>query len=341
VIDSEETYTDAARAALPHYGFGPRATLTLLSLSENGTYLAEERGRRAILRVHRSGYHDRAAIESELTWMERVSADCGVSTPRLIPAVDGRRVVTVLSEGRTRHVDAVSVIDGHTGEDAGSEVRLAELGRISAQLHRHAEQWHPPAGFTRFRWDFAHSLGASARWGDWRDGPGVRADDHALLERSVRVLADALEAYGTTPDRFGLIHADLRMSNIMVSPGGEITVIDFDDCGYGWLMSDLSSVVSWHEHEEEKTHRAITDWLSGYLPHRPLSDDDLSMIPAFVMMRRLMLTAWLGTHPDSPPARAVGTSYARGTVDLAHRFLADPTWLRFTSRDLTPSALSA
>ncbi|MDQ1128346.1 phosphotransferase enzyme family protein [Microbacterium sp. SORGH_AS_0888] len=334
MIGSEDEYTRFARAALDRYGFGAHAQLTLLSLSENGTFLARDQDGAAILRVHRPGYHDRRAIESELTWMERVREDCGIATPHLVPAADGSRVVTVVLDDQVRHVDAVTVVAGRTGEEAVGGVPLAELGRISAHLHRHAESWRPPEGFTRFRWDFAHCLGDAPRWGRWQDAPGIRGRDHGILATAVDTLRAALEEYGTSPARFGLVHADLRMSNVMVGTSGEITVIDFDDCGYGWLLSDLSSIVSWREHEHDEAHAAITQWLRGYLPHRELTDEDLAMIPAFVMMRRLMLTAWLGTHPDSPPARRLGGSYARGTVDLADRYLRDRRWLRYTLSDL-------
>lgn len=330
---SEDDYTAFARAALSSYGFGDDAALALLSLSENGTYLASDSRQRLILRVHRPGYHDRRAIESELQWMERVREDCGIATPVVIPSVDGSRVVSIEHGGRTREVDAVSVVEGDTGEDTAHPVPYAELGRISAVLHAHSCEWQPPEGFRRFRWDFPSCLGEAARWGQWADAPGVALADHTVLRTATEAIERALEAYGSGPDRFGLIHADLRMSNIMVGPDGAVTVIDFDDCGYGWHLSDLSSVISWEEHQD-RSHGAVLSWLRGYLPHRDLSEDDLAMIPTFVMMRRLMLTAWLGSHPESPPAQAFGTSYARGTVALAARYLDDADWYRYALADL-------
>ena len=58
-----------ARAALTQYGIGPDATLSLLNISENATYQVDDpaSGKRTVLRIHRPGYHSRAAIESELT----------------------------------------------------------------------------------------------------------------------------------------------------------------------------------------------------------------------------------------------------------------------------------
>ena len=44
-----------------------------------------------------------------------------------------------------------------------------------------------------------------------------------------------------------MIHGDLRLANLLVD--GETTkVIDFDDCGFGWLMYDCATTVSFFEH---------------------------------------------------------------------------------------------
>jgi len=55
--------------AMVEYGVPPGATLTLLNVSENATFAVDDptTGRRTVLRIHRHGYHDQRAIESELT----------------------------------------------------------------------------------------------------------------------------------------------------------------------------------------------------------------------------------------------------------------------------------
>lgn len=339
--ETADDYAAFALAALPSYGFSQRARVRLLSLSENGTFMVEEPDnagqpeRLLVLRVHRPGYHTKSAIESELSWMAEVREHCGIPTPELVPSIDGERVVLARVGDRTRCVDAVSVIEGETGEDSAIPVPFEELGRISASMHRFDEQWRAPRGFERFCWGFEETLGQSARWGDWRRGPGVLDADRPALEAAQERIRRALKAYGTGRGRFGLIHADLRLANVMVGPTGAITVIDFDDCGWGWYLHDLGSVVSWLEHEPEAT-RIASRWLVGYLERRALEPADLAMVPTFVMLRRMMLTAWLGTHPLSPPAQQFGDEYGRGTGQLAERFLDDPDW--FAAHELLPAA---
>ena len=51
------------------------------------------------------------------------------------------------------------------------------------------------------------------------------------------------------------------------------------------------------------------------------------MIPTFVMMRRIMLTAWIASHFDADAAIGVGADFAPNTARLAQRYLDDRTWL--------------
>ncbi|MEQ6899998.1 phosphotransferase [Nocardioides sp. YIM 152588] len=330
---TEAVATAAARRALAHYDIGEPAELRLISLSENGTYLVRHGSAGAapgtlVLRVHRPGYQTRTSIHSELAWMDRLREDAGITTPEVVPTASGDRVVD-LGEGESaRFVVAFTLVDGVTGEEAADRLSMTELGRITAGMHRHVASWTAPEEFDRFSWDVEECLGTAARWGTYADGPGVAPADLPALGAAAARVRERLAAYGRAADRYGLIHADLRLANLMIDPASALTVIDFDDCGYGWFVYDLAAAISWLEHEPD-TAAAVAAWLDGYQQVRPLSAEDLAMIPTFVMLRRLMLTAWLGTHPDSPPAQEWGVEYGAGTVDLARAYLDDPAWYRF------------
>ena len=92
-----------ARAALRRYDVHPDASVELLNVSENATFLVREPGAApSVLRVHRLGYHTEEEIASELAWMDALRAEAGVRTPRVLPATDGQRVVTITQTGRTQ-----------------------------------------------------------------------------------------------------------------------------------------------------------------------------------------------------------------------------------------------
>src|SRR6516164_6371415 len=92
--------TACARTALRLHGCHPGASVKLLSVSENATFLVSDPDAGpSVLRVHRLGYHTEQEITSELAWMDALRAEAGVRTPRVLPAADGQRVVTVAEPG--------------------------------------------------------------------------------------------------------------------------------------------------------------------------------------------------------------------------------------------------
>jgi Ser/Thr protein kinase RdoA (MazF antagonist) len=108
--------------------------------------------------------------------------------------------------------------------------------------------------------------------------------------------------------------------------GGALTVIDFDDCGFSWLLYDFASALSFIEHEAYAPDIAKS-WVAGYRTVRPLTGADLGHAAALSMIRRLTMLGWTTTHrADALPA-ALWDAQIPGTVAVAERYLASPTWL--------------
>lgn len=322
---------DVARLALGPYDIGADATLRLLNLSENATYLVEDGGTQSILRVHRQNYHRPHEIESELDWLQALQDDSDITVPTVLPARDGRRLVTVEGEetgGIPRHVVQFGMVAGAEPDESALTLDdFHTLGRITAALHDHSQRWERPAGFGRFSWDWEHSLGGNPRWGRWQDAEGVGASERQVLERAQALLHDRLHAYGTGPDVYGLIHADLRLANLLVDPessdcstSSKITVIDFDDCGFGWYFYDFGTAVSFIEHDPALPEWQDA-WVRGYRTRRDLPASDEDMLASFVLLRRLLLLAWMGTHSHSRESATKAISYAAGSCELAERYL--------------------
>jgi hypothetical protein len=204
-------------------------------------------------------------------------------------------------------------------EDGELAPHFRTLGGLAAKLHDHARAWQPPASFARRRWDFDTTVGDAAHWGSWRAGVGVGAAQRSLLERASQKLAE-LAAYGTDPERFGLVHADLRLANVLFD-GEKPFVIDFDDCGWSWFMFDLAACATFIE-DRPDLHELVGSWLDGYRALAPLGSEEEAIIPSLIMLRRLQVLAWIGSHAETELAREEGVDYTEGTCVLAERYLA-------------------
>ena len=313
---------DLASAALPLWDVPPDATARLINLSENATYIVESPdGFRSVLRIHRQDYHTWRGIECELAWMEALGTTGGVATPRPIAGHDGaliqQRGHGDLTPRRMVMFEFLQGCEPDPGDDLVLPFR--QLGAIAARTHLHSISWVKPAPFERLTWDDEAVFGSAPTWGDWRDAPGVDAAVAATLRSAEELVRRRLAEYGRSPERYGLIHADMRLANLLID-NNETRLIDFDDCGFGWFMYDFAAGISFMEdHPQVPALRAA--WAEGYRSVRPLGDEDEFEIDSFIFLRRMALLAWIGSHADTDLARSQAPHFASGTARLATDYL--------------------
>jgi Ser/Thr protein kinase RdoA (MazF antagonist) len=313
---------DGVRGLAPVWGNSAETNARLLTISENATFLLEDQkaGQKFVVRVHRPDYHTENEILSELAWIEALRRDGVVATPRPIAARDGS-LLQSFSDGKTRRY-AVA-FDFMSGKEPDAESDLVKwygtLGEINARLHVHSRSWVRPPRFERKTWDFDRIIGPGAYWGDWRNALGLTSGGKAVLERLHSLLEKQTGAYGYGPDRFGLVHCDMRAANLLVD-ADRLGVIDFDDCGLSWFAYDFAAAISFIEHEPH-VPELMAAWLAGYRRTAPFEQEHEAALPMFIMLRRLQLTAWIASHAETPTAQSMGTAYTDGTLALAERYL--------------------
>ena len=315
---------DIAQAATSVYNLPTPLALKLINLSENATYeVTAADGRQWALRVHRQGYHTKAAIQSELAWMMALRNAGVVTTPKPVAGRDGEIIQSVKHPmlDETRHIvltEWESGVEPSIADDLKGPFEV--LGECAARMHLLARSWKRPDFFQRFTWDFESSLGDEApHWGRWRNGVGVDAHKQQLFQRTVSVIGQRLQDYGKSAERFGLVHGDLRLANLLIDHS-DVKVIDFDDCGFSWFMYDAATPVSFYEHEPQVPD-LIEAWKTGYRKISILTKSDEAEIPTFVMLRRLLLVAWIGSHSETDLAKSMGIAYTEGTAGLCENYL--------------------
>ncbi len=311
------------RSALPNWGMPETADVRLLTISENATYLVNGGGQGTLIcRVHRPGYHSRNEILSELAWINALRADEVVPTPRPVPGVDGSLLQSFSDGTAERFAVFFEHVQGaEPNTDSDLPHWFHHLGALTARLHAHSRRFVPPSPFIRKKWTFDTIIGPNAYWGDWRAASGIDAEGRAILERTATRLQHETAAFGEAPERFGLVHCDMRAANLLVD-GDTMSVIDFDDCGFSWYGYDFAASVSFIELDPILPELRAA-WIEGYLSTAPLDPATEAALPMFVMLRRMQLTAWLASHAETPTAEEIGPGFAQGTVALAEAWLSE------------------
>ena len=332
-----------AASAVKAWGLKP-VSLHRVACRENAVYAVQEEGRRLALRIHRYGYHDRASLESEVAWMQALS-EAGVATPPVVCTPRGEAIAEVTSDTvSVPHLcDVLEWVGGRPLGAAENPAALGHgalkdmyrtVGQIAGRIHCHSTTWRSPAGFLRPHWDREGCLGRRALWGPWFDLAVLQDEERRVLNDAVAILDRTLARYGRGNEVYGLVHADLVPDNLL-EHDARVVAIDFDDSGYGWYLFELATAVFWYlgsEHYEQ----ALEGYVAGYRTVRPLSDEELQLLPQFLLKRALVYMGWMQTRRTQHTARRMTGRIRELSRALAEQVLAGNTEYRSIPLQLSP-----
>ena len=94
----------------------------------------------------------------------------------------------------------------------------------------------------------------------------------------------------------------------------------FDDCGFSWYLYDFAAGISFME-SDPRIPELKQAWLEGYLKVKVLETVDFDEIDTLVMLRRLVLLAWIGSHSEAPEPKALANGFAKTTAELGEKYL--------------------
>lgn len=248
---NDNTFTHLATVALRSYGLH-HAQLMRLGGSDNINFRVDVDATSYVLHLHTSPRHNRAALASELAWLHSLHTDTSLVLPQPVANLHDQFVTGVAVDGTTETLcTLMSWIEGQLAptSDALMATQLAHVGALMAHLHRHAQQFEVPAGFTRHTFDAAHfwallevlHAALSTTDLDQRDLHTFKTTaDHLIVQANIGE---------RTPDTFGMIHADFHSGNYVLH-NDEVRLIDFDRCGFGWYLYDLAlALMELREHQ--------------------------------------------------------------------------------------------
>lgn len=278
---------------------------------------------RYVIRIHRPGSQDESTIRSELLWLLALRHDAGLVVPEPVTARDGSLVTLASTAGvpEARHCVVFRWVDGRflrSPARLGTN-ELERVGVFMAHLHRHAEQFVPPPGFFRKRWDYegirSDVLGTDLEQ-SWAH---LTREQRAVLDETGERVQQAMRTLGEGPEVFGLIHADFYERNYLFS-GNDIHAIDFDGCGWGYYLFDMGVTFSTLLARED--YSALRQaFLQGYRQVRPFAAHHEALIEIFVAARLMGHVLWLSAHLDEPAYGARASRRIAYEVGELQKFL--------------------
>jgi Ser/Thr protein kinase RdoA (MazF antagonist) len=333
--DGDARWESFAQSALGGYDLPGPLSLRPLAFGLNATFEVRAGAARYVLRVHRAGYRTPTQIRSELEFVRAVGAELrgDPALPMPVPGRHGELVVAAEHQGERRSCDLLTWVDGRVlvpGDGLGvGGVRA--LGRALGRLHNAAATFRPPAGFEAPVWDADAMFDAAAS--PFRPALGIEdvlaPKDRGLFDEiadRTRVVFDAL---GRGTDAFGVTHIDFILGNCFLRrgrAGWNVSVFDFDDCGWGYFLYDLcpllgnlagypGAIIG-----NPAYPRLRDEFLTGYRSARQLPVEWEKHLPLLIAARHAnhcLLTA----RPDVSPTPADDAAWRMG---MARRCLELP-----------------
>ena len=274
---------------------------------------------KAALRLHRPGYKDLTEIKSEMWWTKAL-AKKGFPVPCPIESHKGEDVIQVSSDlvaTMIEWVEGAPIGDAKIPIKGSGKKIYFELGMLLADLHNLTEDLSFPDWFKRPLWDIDGLLGETPNWGRFWESSGLTAEEKYIFQLTRNKAKLVLEKYKFDGAETLLLHGDAIRENVFHGTNG-LTLIDFDDCGYGFPIYDLATATI--QSIEDKHYQNRCDAiLNGYGKDRLLTHADFELFPTFSMLRVLATSSWI--IPRAKKGSSVINIYKQRALKEAKKFL--------------------
>jgi Ser/Thr protein kinase RdoA (MazF antagonist) len=253
-------------------------------------------------------------LRAEIAFVRFLAEDGRVRVPRPIENREGNFYTSILHEasGRMFHCVLYSWILGEELEDEPTDEQLSALGVAMATMHVAAQGFELPEGSSLPTFD-------DPLW--WTEdfllsGKSVLdAEAKDLISRALSAIKSGVAKYFANGTPM-LIHADMHGGNVLWYQDS-LSVIDFDDCGFGFPLQDLATALYYLDTPEQDA--AFKRGYASIAPVPECSEQDMKML---FLQRRIVLLNYL-YETSNLEHRSMIPDYQEETLRRIRNFLAE------------------
>jgi Ser/Thr protein kinase RdoA (MazF antagonist) len=314
VEEQQKSLTTFAAELLKGYGIND-AKVSCINFEFNATFAVEsDSGIKYALRININSTRTVENMQAEVQWVRHLNRTSGINTPTPIATLKDQYIVSGLhaDSGQTLYGVMYSWLEGEEIGDEPTMEQLHEVGRAIARLHQESADFvltgdNALPTFNDFFWSTEDFL--------FSEKSELSDQDRDLLEQARDVIMRYTdELYQNSPVH--IIHADFHGWNLMWNEG-QLSIFDFDDCGFGVEAQDLAVVLYYLDTPEQDA--AL---LNGYKSIKPLPAYSELAMKALLLQRRLLLLNYLfetknQEHKEMLPA------YLKKSLERVSTFLTD------------------
>ena len=262
------------------------------STSEINLRVAAPESKRFVLRVQNDLMTD-AQARSQIQWLEAIAKHSTIIVPEPIRTINGLPFTHVEIGGSHRRAVLLRWLPGRRSRSRSERV-FGAVAKMIAAMHTFSENFRPPAGFTCRMLDDQCLFGAQFFIRAAKHGYRFKKSDRQVASRAEKIVRRAMEELARAKHRFGLIHADLGLQNIVFHRGWP-SPIDFDEFGKSWFIFDLAELMrtsitpdNWRERKKLA--------IDAYISRRKLDSLEIEKFDTFIVATYVQYLNWAFLH---------------------------------------------
>lgn len=256
---------------LAQYNLQNAQTQSLRSLVNQIYRVTDSDGENYSLRICPVEFRERGWLQDELTWLAYLAERDEISVPVPIPNQTGALVSQVDAPAGTHFSSLFKWVEGETASGQLTPAVMEQVGQITAHLHRAAREFDDSITAKNFRPNHHYDQTLATEHREWiaEHATEIGVENVGLLHAAVDYVVAQLDQVGKDRANYGLIHSDLHFGNFLVYQG-QVSVIDFDQLGWGHYNFDIACVMIELQDEPDDFDERWTHFLQGYQTVAPL-----------------------------------------------------------------------
>jgi len=298
-------------------------TVRLIQHSYNAIFRVDTvDGEKFVIRVNVPNVRTRENILAEMTWLAALGRDTSLGIPVPRANRDGELVTTATAPGipEPRHCAVFGWVPGNDLAHHISPAAYAQLGRLTAQLHHHAETFVPPPNFSLKKLDVVFPFDHGNFLEDGPVSPElITPERRKVFEEAANRVEGLLNRLYASPRAPFVLHADLHQWNVRVFRGA-LYALDFDDSMIGHPVQDVAITFYYIQtHPEYEVLKAA--FRAGYETLRPWPVESDEQLAGLLAWRGLDLLNFV-IHTDNPEIRLGLPTFVERMEARARKYLA-------------------
>jgi len=281
------TYSTLAPQALvdrilSRYGVGEITSCVFWMRGLSDIYLVETHDNRYVLRVSHAHWRSKAEIEFELELLAFLHENYIPVAYPLRTENEQLAIEIAAPEGK-RYASLFTYAAGQVAVGDLNKVQAQKLGETLAKLHHTAQDFQCDAARPHLTINYLldDSFGVLS--------PFFNEKARAYMHEAIAQIKEQIEYLPKTLPMWSVCWGDPHSGNVHFTETNEITLFDFDQCGYGWRAFDIAKFLQ-VTLQAGISPSVRTAFLHGYQSVQPLQEIELKCMQP--LMQAAQIWSW-------------------------------------------------